>query len=286
MQDSEGKDSYPLSITFVGWTNSFALTVKWNEMLWNKPCPGMPERHPPRVGAPPGDYAILTITNHGEQFLRFDSVGVEYELNGAWVNVNLKNWPGLHGTGWITTQSDVHLQCPAEVPCNAPWRVRYTCDLDPDPTLSANEARPAPVAPVLMVTPILPARPHHSAAARNLSDCHWCDLHNIGCIMQSLVQDVRWETLRPVAWAWLSETGLHARETRSPGAFAQSLVSYLRSAGNIGQFHGLLGAMIERLRGDPERSKTLAAAVRIQNHIRSGSAEPGTAPNWRPCDAD
>jgi hypothetical protein len=170
MEESRENDSYPLSITFVGWTSSFALTSKWNERLRGEPRSGMPGHCPTPVGAPPGDYAILTITNQGQQFLRFDSVGVEFELNGAWANVNPKNWWGLHGTGWISTRSDVHLLCPAEVPCNARWRIRYTCDVDPDPSRSPHEPSPGLVAPVLMVSILWSTASrtgsHHTAAIK------------------------------------------------------------------------------------------------------------------------
>ena len=266
-------------MTFVGWTSSFALTAKRNEWLRSDPGSVKPGHHPTLlVEELPGDYAILTITNHGQQFLRFDSVGVECELNGAWVSVKPDKYWGLHGKAW-KAGSNVYLRCPPEMPCSARWRVPYTCDLDPDPTRPPSEARPDPVAPVLMVTPILPARPDHSAADANLSGCQWSDLRNIGYIMEGLAQDVQWQALRPAAWAWFSGASLHERETMPPGAFVQSLASYARSAVDVGQFHGLLAAVIERLRGDPEKSNTLAAAVRIQDYIRSASAEPGTAPN-------
>jgi hypothetical protein len=161
MESSSESEPHPLSITFVRYADSAAVTAEWNERRRNSRGSGTPAPYPVRIEALPGDYAILTITNHGGQFLRFDSVGVEFELNGAWVSVNPDKWWGLHGKGWIT-QSEVYLRCPAEVPRNARWRVRYVCDVDPDPTRPPHEVRADPVAPVLMVSPVLPARAQDS----------------------------------------------------------------------------------------------------------------------------
>ena len=169
MENSTESEPYPLSITFVGWASSLALTAERNEWLRSDPSSGMPGHKPTLLTEElPGDYAILTITNHGEQFLRFDSVGAECELNGAWVSVNPDKWWGLHARAWKTGRV-VYLRCPAGVPRNARWRFRYVCDVDPDPTRPVDEARPDPVAPVLMVSPVLPARAQDSAADGNQS---------------------------------------------------------------------------------------------------------------------
>jgi hypothetical protein len=149
---------YSLSITFIGWTNSLGATADIQRKF--------DIANGPRISAPPGDWAILAVTNHGKDHLHFDSVAVEYERSeGQWLGIMPKQWPGLHGVGLrpgagVTT----YLLCPEQVPHESRWRVRYVCDIDRDPSQHPLKGRlehgQSVVAPELMVSPVLPPVPN------------------------------------------------------------------------------------------------------------------------------
>ncbi len=64
---------YSLTVTFIGWTNSTGagadIQAKFTKV------------NGPRIISPTGDWAMLAITNHDTEFLRFDSISAEYQLS-------------------------------------------------------------------------------------------------------------------------------------------------------------------------------------------------------------
>jgi len=156
---------YSLTINFLGWTNAFGATAAVQAKF--------AKLNGPHIEAPNGDWAILAITNHGTQYLRFDSVAAEYEAGPErWIEVKPKQWPGLHGSSWMPgTGSIVYLLCPNEVPHKARWRVRYTSDVDRQPSKSPLvRAGFEVVHPILRVSPALPPADPKPAGATPSND--------------------------------------------------------------------------------------------------------------------
>jgi hypothetical protein len=153
-------EPHSLAITFIGWTNNLGASAEAQAKF--------DKVNGPRINLPIGDWAILAITNHGSQFLRFDSIVAEYELSeGRWIEVKPKQWPGLHGGAWMPgTGSISYLLCPREVPRTAQWRVRYLCDVDRHPERSPlDKMRFEVVAPAMMLTPVLPPADSNTSSA-------------------------------------------------------------------------------------------------------------------------
>ena len=109
---------YPLSITFVEWTDTWAPPAEIASQA------GFPTQK--------GDWARLAVTNNGTKPLRFDSREVEYELDGRWLPVSTNGWSGVHGAiWWPGTGSLLSVPRPPQVPTTAHWRFHFVCALDP-----------------------------------------------------------------------------------------------------------------------------------------------------------
>ena len=115
--------SYPLSVTFLEWTDTYA-TEPWDA--------AQAERIGLRYPTNKGDWASLAITNNGTKPLRFDSRVVEYESDGRWMQVPATGWSGVHGqVWWPGTGSLICVPRPSQVTRTARWRFQFVCALDP-----------------------------------------------------------------------------------------------------------------------------------------------------------
>ena len=157
---SEKRVAYPLSVTFVEWTDTLAPPT---EMAAQAEQAGL------HFSTLKGNWAHLAITNNGTKPLRFDSRVVEYESDGSWVQDPATGWPGVHGkVWWPGSGSIISVPRPSQVPATARWRFQFTCALDPVGGVRrmANQAAGKLLgkdtfifcAPSLMVSPEIPQR--------------------------------------------------------------------------------------------------------------------------------
>jgi hypothetical protein len=64
----------------------------------------------------------------GISLVRFDTLAVEYKVEGGWQRVEPQNWPWFSGRAWCPgTSETIPVPRPAEVARDAPWRIEFVC---------------------------------------------------------------------------------------------------------------------------------------------------------------
>jgi hypothetical protein len=118
--------SYNLSVSFRGWKNISPPGDAEHAALHARYGLSFTE-----LVSRSGECALLEVTNHDTRELRFETLVVEYKTGGGWQGVVPQNWPWFSGWAWGPGSSyTLAVPRPAEVPREAPWRIRFVCYLD------------------------------------------------------------------------------------------------------------------------------------------------------------